>query len=522
MLDNILGRVMFTMAIVSSVVTELCTMQYLRNNSDDITIWYNVVMTFVTTIFMLVGFCYLFERRLSANIGTHDRGMGLVVFVTSMTLSCLEIVLLVMIYKRPTVSVAFRMYLIFLALQKIVQLVVYLALRRCVPHANFKNGAIYYLKFLSYLNFTYWVASVPFTNIRLYEEVANSLSLQLVNEVFNAMRIDYRLLCAFLFFEHAISIEDSDLAEPHREEDQQFDLPRHRCKATILGLVIGCFLLALEIVNGLQFFNKNYPLPDFVNLFPILVDFIVVCLVIALAVNVKSKLVHNQSGNLVVVMVTSMGVASILYLFTFSMLSFVSFKDSPKSYVTWSAFVFLSRGLSLFVLLLVYSGVSINKMKMKENLLLKNYFIVAALFSGLIARFVGCVLDESNGKMHEIAHHHIESKELRPLSDLFALGPLFQLAATLHICLHFLLMLVRSHEKRFLVDEDKDYRSSHISQDGDSSTQGPSSVILKETVEEIRENDSGITSSAVHLIDENYANDKAPLSKVPRAKQNGV
>ena len=79
---------------------------------------------------------------------------------------------------------------------------------------------------------------------------------------------------------------------------------------------------------------------------------------------------------------------------------------------------------------------------------------MSALWFGLFAKFLGNVLDEFNGTMHDIAHKHIESKNLRTLQDLFVLGPLFQLATTLHLALHFLVMLLRLRDKP-VVDVDE-------------------------------------------------------------------
>ncbi|CAB3992056.1 Hypothetical predicted protein [Paramuricea clavata] len=434
------------MGIVSSVVTQFCTMQFLQDNNDSITIWYNVVLGAISIFFITFGYHFLFVKSPNNNIGSHDRGMGLVVVFISVLVVSLEIVLIVMVFKRENLSAGFAIYLLVFACEKIVQVLLYIAIRRCTPDSRCRRGSVFYFNFLSFLNFTLWLNSIPFTDIPIYDEVSHNYYLQYVDQTFKALVIDYRLLCAFLFLEHALAIDDDGHEHVNNEIDSGFQMPRKRYFYTAIGLSIGLFFLALEIINAAQFWYKS--LPDVVNLFPILVDTGLVVLGYLLLRNVNISVLHDKKVNLVLLMVTSMGAASIVYLFSFGLLSLFSFKyDQSISYVRWSACVYFARASSLLLLLVVYAGVPVCTFELRQNHNTKNYLFVSALCCGLFARFIGSILDEFKGTMHEIAVEHLDSKKLRTLQDLFEIGPLFQLATSLHLALHFLLMLWRLHER---------------------------------------------------------------------------
>ena len=454
-LDNFLGKLIFSLGIVSSLVTQLCTVQDLPDNRNyEIIVWYNIGLAFVSVFFIIFGYLFLFDKSPNNNIGSHDKGMGLVVAFISTLVVGLEIVLIVLAFKNEILSFALDIFFVVFDVEKVVQVVFYIGMRRCVPRPDFKRGTVFYFHFLSFLNFTLWLNSISFTDIQIFDKISHSYVLQYVNKTFKALVIDYRLLCALLFLEHAMEIDNED-GHNHMENDvdKEFEMPIQRNLYAAIGLGIGLVFLVLEVLNAVQFLYDGFP--DFVNLFPIVVDVCLVVLGFLLLNNVNISVLHNEKVSIVFFMVTSMGAVSIIYLLSFGLLSLISFRhDKPFAYVKWSACVFISRGLSLLLLLLVYTGIPVRTMESRINFKKSNYLLVSALWFGLFAKFLGNVLDEFNGRMNEIAHKHIESQKLRTLQDLFVLGPLFQLATTLHVALHFLVMLLRLRDKP-VVDVDE-------------------------------------------------------------------
>ncbi|XP_028398236.1 uncharacterized protein LOC114521866 [Dendronephthya gigantea] len=466
-MNSVFGKLVFLMGIASSIVTQFCTMPYLQENNQNITVWYNICLGGVSIFFLIFGFQFLFEKSETDNIGSHDRGMGLVVAIISLFLVGLEVVLIVMVFRRENLSTAFALYLLVFALQKIIQVVVYIRIRRCKPFSQdekLQKGAVFYLNFLSYLNFTLWLNSIPFTDIQIYDKVSHGDILKYVDETFKALVIDYRLLCALLFLEHSLAIDDEEDQQDDQYHYRAFQIERKHYCYTVFGVGIGLVLLAFESLNAAQFWNEGFPLV--VNLFPIMSDLILVLLGVMLLRNVHTSVLHGKKISFVFLMVLSMGVVSIIYFFCFGLLSFSSFKhDKPISYVQWSGWVFIFRGSSMLIFLLVYTGVTVHTMDFMQNLKTKNFLFVSALCCGLFARFIGSILDEFGGIMHKIAHKHLETKKLRALQDLFVIGPLFHLAATLHLALHFLLLVCRLFEKREVIVDDENVQRNVIAED---------------------------------------------------------
>ena len=524
-LDNILGKLIFAMGITSSLVTQLCTIQYLEEDSNNITIWYNMILGFVTVFCVVFGYAFLFVKPNdhhhdigSHDIGSHDKGMGLVLGAVSALVVGLEIILIIMVNERKDLSIAFGIYLLVFAVEKIVQVVVYLHIRRLtfdVDRKGRETGAAFYFSFLSFINFTLWLNSIPFADIPIYDKLAHEYEiLQYVDETFKALIIDYRLLCALLFLEHAIQI---GAADRHQHNvipiNQDFEMPKKRYLCTVVGLSIGLVFLALEIVYAAQFWGLS--VPKWVNIFPILVDVGLAVLALCLLLNsVEDSFLDIEKISPVTIMVSFMGAASIIYLITFGLLSLISFKpEEPDSYVTWSAFVFFARGISLFVLLIVYTRIPVKDMKLSQFFKTENYLLVSALCSGLFARFVGNIFDEFQGTMHKLAHHYLQSKKLRPLRDLFAIGPLFQLAASLHLALHFLLFIWRLRFK----PTDNPVNGEPARSDGTNGIveQPPSQSVSIPNSQVMGERTSGFESSAADKL-QSYAGNDQIVAPDPR------
>ena len=449
----------FALGITCSLITQLSEIQYLEENSKDITIWYNITLGFVSVFCIAFGYAFLFvkpnlNRKSNPNsnpnnghkIGSDDKGMGLVVGTVSLLVLALEITLMNMVFKREDIRMAFSIYLGVFAIEKIVLAGVYLHIRRLTFDEEYKSGAAFYFRFLSFINFTLWLNNIPFTDVHIYDKQAHgNVDFKYIEEIYKALIIDYRLLCALLFLEHAIEIGQADEHEHHVDEiDQNYQLPMKRCSLhTVVGFGIGLVFLALEIVNAMRFWGMS--IPEWVNIFPIFLDVgLAVLAVNLLKKGVERSFFHTEKVGLVTLMVSFMGGTGAIYLITFGLLSLTS---DPDSYLIWSAVVFLVRGISLLVLLIVYTGIPVGEMKLSKHFKNENYLLVSFVFAGLFARFVGNILGEFNSTIHEVEHHYLQTNKSRTLKYLFSIGPLFQLAASLHLALHFLLFIWRLHCK---------------------------------------------------------------------------
>ena len=443
----------FSMGIVVSLVTQLCTVPYLKDKSSNMTVYYSMSLGLVTILFTTFGCLSFFKKSETGNIGSHDEGMGLILAIITAPLLILEIILMGVLFHTKTLSNILGAFLLVWWLEKTVQVLVYVYVRRCKPIQRYSDGAIFYFSFLSFINFTMWLSSIPFTDVKLYDEVSQDNNFWIVDRTYKALVIDFRLLCSILFLEHAVGLSKSGL-ENHAVSlgtNNSFQPPRNRWLCGILGIVFGFLCALFEVISGTQFWHD---LPVIVNLGPIIVDVILVVSGVLLLCRAGDGILLNKMPDAVKIMVTFMGAVSVVYLVILSLLCSIWVENQVgsevnyhRAYVAWSAAVFMVRGASLFILLVVYIAVPFRTMESEDNHLnIWNYGLMWSLFLGLLARFVGSVLDEFHGTIHKLLHDNLASQHLRSLRDLFEIGPLFHLATCLHLALHFLLMILRLYK----------------------------------------------------------------------------
>ena len=157
-------------------------------------------------------------------LGLQQPSMGLVVTLITIPLIVIQIVLLIAAAAskktdEPTGMLTFQPWIFvlvdkstFLA-QKIIQVIIYLYLRNTIICPEFKLNAQFYFRVLAFFNLIEWVDS----QVNVISDV--NLSgigkefegwFNFVTDLYTALIIDYRLLCALLFLEHSMEISHTD------------------------------------------------------------------------------------------------------------------------------------------------------------------------------------------------------------------------------------------------------------------------------------------------------------------------
>lgn len=95
--------------------------------------------------------------------------------------------------------------------QKLVQAITYIILRNIAVSQKYRINAKFYFKILAFYNFEAWFDSVVNTDSDL--KLATALetygnAFESIETVYKALLIDYRLLCAVLFLEHALEVDN--------------------------------------------------------------------------------------------------------------------------------------------------------------------------------------------------------------------------------------------------------------------------------------------------------------------------
>ena len=148
-------------------------------------------------------------------------------------------------------------------LQKLVQVVVYLLLRNMVVSENYRTSAKFYFKILAFFNFEEWLDSVINSDSDLKLTTADVIyghAFEIIETVYKALLIDYRLLCAVLFLEHALEvghIHENENNEARAPVNTRFVQTFTFGSSLILYLSIHTSFTINNISNGFSFGSRN-------------------------------------------------------------------------------------------------------------------------------------------------------------------------------------------------------------------------------------------------------------------------
>ena len=133
---------------------------------------------------------------------------------------------------------------------------------------------------MSFINFVFWIDAIVHVNEDdKYSASVYGQAFWILKATYNALVIDYRLMCCLLFLEHAVEIKsqeknwspDQTLAPLHDINEtgdasieervvnidgtarMPFEFSRKIPRYTGLGYLFGLLLLSLQIFNGLQY-----------------------------------------------------------------------------------------------------------------------------------------------------------------------------------------------------------------------------------------------------------------------------
>lgn len=196
------------------------------NTSDNKTImlYHRIVSAFsVGIVYFLLGAIGFFKKPTAEEssthrkLGEHHPSMGLLVTIITLPLITTELMFLLGAQasekEMPAAEQKFWPLLltddaIFIA-QKFIQAAVYVWLRNSRACECYKENAQFYFKILAFFNFVQWVDTLVNIERDLVLNRARAMygeSFVVLESLYKALLIDYRLLCSFLFLEHSMQI----------------------------------------------------------------------------------------------------------------------------------------------------------------------------------------------------------------------------------------------------------------------------------------------------------------------------
>ena len=435
------------------------------------------IISSVGLLFVGAG-AYLFFDH-SAGIGNvakndigHNHGsMGIVIWLVTLPLIAIEFVILLGNLKERQSHFYTADYVVAL-LQKLAQAsIYYFSLRHRYSSEFCPTATQWYFQILSLMNFILWEDSIMTSHVDdKYSKSLYGDGFSILKTTYNALLIDYRLMCCLIFLEHSIEV---------RDEDQLSSRPSQAVSSTSIaqtvsenrsltesapvvrlpdsvssqvahytgaGYILGLVCFAIQVLNGIQYFGF---VGAWSNLMPIVADLMVFGLGIAfLRVNnldsdigkwreSDSRAIDAMVGIMGGVGFTFMVIRSIL---TSSMISYYK-GTTLETYLALTALKNCSRAIGVLFQLYLFMRVSIRVCSKKANKgKTINHFLIPSLLLVQIAVFVTAIVDQYNGKVEKILAKSDLDSSVRFFLEAGA--PIY-LGFCLHMFLHFLIVRKR-------------------------------------------------------------------------------
>ena len=425
-------------------------------------------------VLLVVGCAVLFEsypliRPLDDNhhrrlpVGYQHGSMGVIIWIITVPLSLLELLFAIGATKHaPDPTYAAVRYTALV--QKIVQAGVYhFSLRHKVAKGGLCMACAWLLKIISFFNFAFWIDSIVTSN---YDNVwavhLFGQGFSIVKAAYNALLIDYRLLCCLVFLEHALELTEvhrnhfEERFDPEASEvlmqDSHISVNVEISQFSGCGYVLGLVLITTQVVAGLQYVHF---VGKWANIFPIITCLVVIIFGllllfgnVSIPVNDDDFTNHNSKwreteSKAIDVMVCFMG--TIGFVFWFVKASYCGLWASKISnhhelhdYLTWTTlknFFYATTilfQLQFFVKMGPHYGCDRESSQQKAK-----HFYVVVLMMGLLSLLISFVIDEYNGHVESLLHKANLSKTMSAF--LQAAAPI-QLGFSLHMFLHFFIM----------------------------------------------------------------------------------
>ena len=476
-----IGIVVFFLGVLLTVITTLSSYR----EKTVYAVYRLVLLTSCGMVVLVVGCAVLFENPSHERplddygyerlpVGYLHGSMGIIIWVITIPLSILELLFAIGAAKQaPSSTYAALMYTALV--QKIVQAGVYhFSLRHKVARGDLRMACSWLLKIISFFNFAFWIDSVATShsdNDWVVSLFGSGFSI--VKSAYNALLIDYRLLCCLLFLEHALELTEvrtnrhiEEIFYPDANEalvqDSYASVDVEISHSSGYGFVVGLILVATQLVAGLQYLDF---VGKWANIFPIIANVAVIVFGLLLLYGSASIVANNDGLNnqqskwreteskAIDVMVCFMG--SIGFIYWFVKASYCGLWASKYSsadaefhkYLTWTTlknFIYaitILFQLNFFVKMGPHYGCDRENSRQRAK-----HFYVTTIMMALLSLLISFVVDEYNGRVEKLLEQAHVSETMSAF--LKAAAPI-HLGFSLHMFLHFFIMNRRLSQFQF-------------------------------------------------------------------------
>ena len=462
--ETSIGLVLFFLVALLTTITTLST-------SDNESLYTSYLLTLeaiVGVAVLTIGAVVLFENvsveqtvdafgQVRHPVGSTHGSMGIIIWGVTMPLIVLEMLFGVGNATRSTQP--FYAALEFSSLtQKIVQASTYhFSLRHRVPRTQLRFACSWYLKLVALFNFAFWVDSVVTCGAdNAFVRGLFGEGFSVVKAAYNALLIDYRLLCFLLFLEHALELDHVESDPPHASDfSDQADEPVQRSPVrgthvngqsshwTGAGYVLGLMGLLFQLFNMLQYLNF---VGSWASISFILANVVVIGCGLALlrgstpSTRPDGKWRETES-KAIDVMVGFMGAIAFMFWlmkgwFCALWASRMSNHGELFSYLTWTSSKNFVTTVGVLFQLCFFIKMGPNFGVQPRDSKAKHFFIPLVMVS-LLAIFFSSIVDQYDGKVEEFLGEANLNEAV--LTFLKAAAPI-HLGFCLHMFFHFFIM----------------------------------------------------------------------------------
>ncbi|XP_068695820.1 uncharacterized protein [Montipora foliosa] len=438
--------------LVGGIITTENALNTWHGNLD-VMCYHRIISVFlVGVVLVLLGAVLFFEKPGSDTdqhtLGHHQPSMGLLLTIITLPLCATELLILIQDNEsgKKIKGISRRLLVVnesVFTVQKVIQVTVYVWLRDFKVREAFKENASFYFKVLAFYNFVDWVDSQVNLESGVDMEGTKEFYGQwfgFLFKLYEALLIDYRLLCSLLFLEHSFQVqhetENVDRLDEEESEIERSFMSVDRLNRNI-GFIVGFFCLLVPFICVLFYVHKLHltvytrVVATFLGSLTILASGVVLLL--------RNSFDYDKRDK------ESMGVKIMVCFFGATGFSSLMIKAALAEYwaFRWAGAELIMRGLTTLFLMYLFLKLNPRALPRRNPEVRVNHFLVPVLMFGIIADFAACLVDQQIGPLDPYFRKKITGAQRSSVLYLHDVGSTMHLGFLIHVGLTFLIMQTR-------------------------------------------------------------------------------
>ncbi|XP_029188089.2 uncharacterized protein LOC114955426 isoform X2 [Acropora millepora] len=431
---------------IAGILTTVAVLNTSHGKPDVICYKHIVSASLVGVVLVLLGAVLFFEKPRSpseyqATLGKHQPSMGLL--LTIITLPLCGIGLLILIQEQASKGEAWVVLGVNQAVfivQKATQAVVYVWLRDFRVRESYRENARFYFEALAFFNFIDWLGTQATLDPGFHVEQAENFYgkwFGFLYRIYEALCIDYRLLCSLLFLEHSIQVQnettDAEMTDGGSSHIEISSTPINRQNRN-LGFVVGFSCLLIPLICALHYVRKLHVTVSTRAAATLLGSLIILAsggtLLRKNRFDFNKEHTESKAVKIMVCFFAAAGFSSLMIKAALAV--YWAHIESALHTFRWAGAELVMRGLTTIFLMYLFLKVNPRALHLRNPQVEINHFLVPVLMFGITANFVACLVDQQIGPLDQILRQQIQGADQTSLLFLNELGSTMLLGFLIH------------------------------------------------------------------------------------------